>query len=513
MTISLIASVYPYKNKLAIGIDNDLLVKLQGDLLNFKNVTQTIPFMDTSSLDKNVVLMGRKTWFSLPQSRRPLPGRINIVLTNDKALRKSSPLPQSRLFMKKAKVKEDVYFLNFNEFLQFYKETDANVFVIGGGEIYNQFLNNKFLKPQKIYLTHIISTSLTGLLNESESRESSSQIVYMQNLDDSFILESYSDTHIERGIKYRFLKYTRIDGQQSDEHNYLALCKDVMDTGMSRDDRTGVGTFSKFGCQIRFDISNSIPLLTTKRVPWKHCLEELLWFLRGDTDAKILQKKGVHIWDANTSREFLDKKGLHHYETGILGPGYSWNWRFFGAKYTQAFADTSKVDTAKIGGVDQIAKVIDLLKNDPFSRRILVSAWNPSQLDEVALPPCHLLFQFYVEEDKNGQRHLSCHFIHRSQDLLLGSPFNIFSYACLTYILALKTDMIPKHLVMTVSDAHIYKNHIQQMNSQLERSPHPFPKLFIDPLVKNKDFKDITINDFDVIGYFPDAHIKAPMAV
>jgi thymidylate synthase len=186
--------------------------------------------------------------------------------------------------------------------------------------------------------------------------------------------------------------------------------------------------------------------------------------------------------------------------------------RFFGAKYSQAFADTSKVDTSKIGGFDQISYILDLLQNDPFSRRILMSYWNPPDFEKTALLPCHFNVQFYVEE-LNNQRYLSCHFTMRSNDLFLGHPFNIFSYAVMTYILAAKSNMKPKELVFTGGDVHIYKNHIEQVNEQLNRLNRPLPKLILNPAVKYKDFKDITIDDFNIVGYFPHGMIKAPMAV
>jgi thymidylate synthase len=241
-------------------------------------------------------------------------------------------------------------------------------------------------------------------------------------------------------------------------------------------------------------------------------VEELLWFCRGDTDAKILQKKGIKIWDGNTSREFLDNRGLYHYDEGILGAGYGWQIRFQGAKYSQNFADTSKCDTSLIGGFDQLAYIENLLKTDPFSRRIMMCYWNPSDFDKTALLPCHYSIQFYVTEEK-GERYLSSHFIMRSNDVFLGNPVNISSYSVLTYILALKCNMKPKELVYSCSDTHIYRNHITQVKEQLSRTCMPFPKLKLDDSIKNKDWPDITINDFELIGYFSHPSIKAPMAI
>jgi thymidylate synthase len=317
------------------------------------------------------------------------------------------------------------------------------------------------------------------------------------------------------GFKYRVLSFTN-DAEAQTEQPYIDLARHVLAHGHLRPDRTGVGTIGVFGAQMRFDISKSVPLLTTKRVPWKMCIEELLWFLRGDTDAKVLQRKGIKIWDGNTSREFLDARGLGHYEAGVLGPGYGWAMRHFGGAYDPSLADTSTLSDAQrasLGGADQVAYVLDQLRTDPFSRRILMCYWNPCDFDKIALLPCHFACQFYVDMDGNGVKHLSCHLNMRSNDLFLGNPCNLFGYAVLTYILAAKTGMRPKELVYTGGDVHIYANHVDQMNELFERDMRPLPMLVLDASVKNKDFSEMTIDDFDVVGYFPHPTIAAPMAV
>lgn len=500
--ISLISCVTNYNGKLAIGRNNGLLFKLKDDLRNFKNITSKLLYKD-SKIDKNVVLMGRKTWFSIPRDQRPLKGRINMILTNDKDLKAISPYPN---IFNRNNFDKSIYFVSLDEFIDFYRRTNANVFVIGGGEIYNLFLKRQDeLKVKKVYFTEVYNYKIEKGLEPD---------AFMNHLTQEYKLVGISDKRYDTGfnVTYRYLEYRYIEDYKTDERKYLEMMKDVLFTGNERVDRTGVGTISKFGYQYKMDISNCIPLLTTKKVPWKHCIEELLWFLRGDTDANLLKNRGVKIWDGNTSREFLDKRGLTHYKEGILGAGYGWQWRFFGAKYSQAFADTSRIDRHKVGGFDQIEYIIDLLKNDPFSRRIYMSYWNPPDFDKTALLPCHTSVQFYVEE-LNNQRYLSCHFTMRSNDLFLGHPFNIFSYAVMTYILALKCNMKPKELVFTGGDIHVYKNHIEQVKEQLGRDARPFPKLVINPIVKHKDFNDITIDDFDIVGYFPHNMIKAPMAV
>mgnify|MGYP006267940339 FL=1 len=292
------------------------------------------------------------------------------------------------------------------------------------------------------------------------------------------------------------------------EYEYLALLEKTLTYGEVRNDRTGVGTVSIFGEQLKFDISNSIPLLTTKKMGWKSIIHELLWFLQGDTNANHLKEKGVHIWDGNTSREFLDGRGLVNYPVGDIGAGYGFQWRHSGAEYNTCNDDY----TGK--GFDQISFILNELKTNPMSRRMYMTAWNPSALDKMALPPCHVSAQFYVNVDNSTQeKYLSCHMYQRSVDEFLGLPYNIFSYAVLTYIFAKKTGMKPKELIISTGDTHIYQNHIDQVNEQRVRTPFPFPKLLIADSIIDKDFKDITIDDFTLVEYQSHPAIKAPMAV
>lgn len=216
-----------------------------------------------------------------------------------------------------------------------------------------------------------------------------------------------------------------------EEHQYLDAIRDVIMTGVPRDDRTGVGTISKFGLTMRFSLRDGVlPLLTTKRVFWRGVAEELLWFISGDTSNATLQAKGVHIWDGNASREFLDSRGLHHREVGDLGPVYGFQWRHFGAAYSDMHADYAGK------GVDQLKAVIETIKKNPADRRIILSAWNPAALPDMALPPCHMFAQFFVE---GGE--LSCQMYQRSGDMGLGIPFNIASYALLTRLIAQVTGL------------------------------------------------------------------------
>lgn len=283
-----------------------------------------------------------------------------------------------------------------------------------------------------------------------------------------------------------------------EENQYLNLVQKVIEEGEERNDRTGVGTISLFAPpQLRFRLDKHFPLLTTKRVFFRGVAEELFWFLGGNTSAVPLQQKGIKIWDGNASREFLDKRGLFGYEAGELGPVYGYQWRHFGAEYPPK---------ENSSGVDQIAKIIHLIKNEPTSRRIILSAWNPKDEDKMALPPCHILCQFYVS---SGNR-LSCQMYQRSCDLGLGVPFNIASYALLTCLIAHCTDTIPYEFIHCMGDAHVYSNHIWPLKEQITRTPTQFPTLKITSSSKNID--DLSFDDLELKDYFPQKNIKMEMA-
>lgn len=498
--INVISCVSTNKNKLAIGRAGNLLFTLKDDMNFFKNLT-TNSLGVGSGLDKNIVLMGRKTFFSIPSQFRPLENRINIVLTRDEELVKLSPVP------KDLKLTKQLYFTELSTFEKIYVKYNPNVFVIGGADLYNQFMN----RADKLYITHVQSP--TG--KDVKFHIGEEPDTFIHHFSSAFSLSGYSErffsTYDKHMISYRVLYYNK-SSNTSEEYKYMNQMNEILTKGNIRKDRTGTGTISLFGTQMRFDISRSIPLLTTKRVPFKTIVEELLWFCRGDTDAKILQNKAIKIWDGNTSRDFLDKRGLEHYPEGIIGPQYGFLWRHFGAKYSPIFADTTNIDTSVIGGVDQLKYVENLLQNDPFSRRIIISAWNPPQLAEQVLPSCHLLIQFYVTEE-HGQRYLSCMFTMRSSDFPIASGFNCVCYTILTYILAAKYNMKPKELIYVAGDTHIYQRHIQGVKEQLTRTPRPFPTVKLAQCIKDKEWKDITVDDFELIGYFPHPGIKMEMAI
>ena len=282
-----------------------------------------------------------------------------------------------------------------------------------------------------------------------------------------------------------------------EEQQYLDLIQQVIAEGTDEVGRNGA-TRSIFGATMRFSLSgNRLPLLTTKKVAWKTCLKELLWFISGSTDNNVLKAQGVHIWDGNSSREFLDARGLTDYAEGQLGPIYGHQWRNFGG-------------TADRVGVDQLAAVIDQLRNDPTSRRIVMSAWNPQQLPAMALPPCHVLCQFHITKSSDGEPgHLSCAMYQRSCDLALGVPFNIASYSILTHLLARHCGLVADKLVYNMGNVHLYADHIEPIRAQLVLEPRPFPTLRIAD--QRPDIGDYTVADFVVVGYESHETIKFEM--
>ncbi len=284
-----------------------------------------------------------------------------------------------------------------------------------------------------------------------------------------------------------------------EEQNYLNLINNILTNGNERSDRTGVGTKSIFGTQLRFSLENdTLPLLTTKKVFFRGIVEELLFFLRGDTDTKKLEAKGINIWKGNTSREFLDKKGLLDLSEGDMGKGYGWQWRNFGGD-----------NFNYVKGVDQIANVIKSLKEDPYSRRHIVSAWNPQQLNQMALPPCHAFFQFYVHNDE-----LSCQWTQRSVDCGAGLPFNIASYGLLTHIIAKTVGLKAKEVIFSGGDTHCYLNHIDALKEQMKRVPNIFPTITINKKLTNiQDIENLRFEDFELKNYNPYSAIKMEMAI
>lgn len=453
---------------LGIGTKDDIPWKVKEDLRFFREKTEN-----------NIVVMGWNTFASLQM--KPLPNRLNIVLT-------------TKHYSPEKDHEQNLIICNMDECMKVLDDkkivNNLKIYIVGGEQVY------------KLFLPYVTKIHLTEIQHEDNYEFTK----FFPKITENFRISEVSELKTckeDPKLKYRFITYINDhDYKHNFDHEYLKMCKNVLDNGEERKDRTGTGTYSIFGGQMRFDIRKYIPVLTTKRVPWKSCIEELLWFLRGDTDSNILSKKGVNIWKANSSRQFLDDVGLVHLEEGDCGANYSFQWKHFGANYSNKDGDyTDK-------GIDQIKYIEDLLKKDKTSRRIFLSAWNPCDLRNTVLPPCHVSAQFYV----NSNDELSCHLYQRSCDMFLGVPWNILSYSILTYLLAFRNGYKPGWLIHSTGDTHIYKDHLEQMKLQMEKNTLSAPILQISESVKNKEWHEIDIDDFDLIGYFPHSKIHAKMS-
>ncbi|KAI8533016.1 hypothetical protein RHMOL_Rhmol11G0263500 [Rhododendron molle] len=465
---------------MGIGKDGKLPWKMPSDMKFFKEVTLTT----SDPAKKNAVIMGRKTWESIPLEYRPLPGRLNVVLTRSG----SFDIATAENVVICGSITSSLELLAASP----YCLSIEKVFVIGGGQILREALNAPGCDA--IHMTEIESSI------ECDT--------FIPAVDTSVFFPWYSSfPSVENNIRYSFTTYVRVknstaeplgqtNGKISDncsdsakfdvkkfsflpkmifekheEYLYLRLVEDIISNGISKDDRTGTGTLSKFGCQ---------------KVFWRGVVEELLWFISGSTNAKVLQEKGIHIWDGNASRDYLDRQ-VQRYCCYCL-------------MYTNMHADYTGL------GFDQLLDAIDKIKNKPDDRRIILSAWNPSDLKLMALPPCHMFAQFYVA---NGE--LSCQMYQRSADMGLGVPFNIASYALLTCMIAHVCDLVPGDFVHVIGDAHVYLNHIRPLQEQLQKLPKPFPILKINP--QKKDIDSFVGADFELIGYEPHQKIGMKMAV
>ncbi|XP_077253526.1 putative bifunctional dihydrofolate reductase-thymidylate synthase isoform X2 [Tasmannia lanceolata] len=496
---------------MGIGKDGKLPWKLPSDLKLFKAITMAT----IDPLKKNAVIMGRKTWESIPFEHRPLPGRLNVVLTRSG----SFDIATAENVVMCGSMGSALELLAASP----YSLSIEKVFVIGGGQILREETLNA---PgcDAIHITEIetnieCDTFIPSIdvsafqpwyssfpLVENNIRYSNVTYVRVRSTimigslakHNGVLTDSNLDTFKFEVENFSFLPKTIFE--RHEEYLYLRQIQDIIANGTPKDDRTGTGTLSKFGCQMRFNLRKSFPLLTTKKVFWRGVLEELLWFISGSTNAKVLQAKGIHIWDGNASRDFLDSIGLTGREDGDLGPIYGFQWRHFGASYTHMHADY----TGK--GFDQLLDVIDKIKNNPDDRRIVLSAWNPSDLKLMALPPCHMFAQFYVAHGE-----LSCQMYQRSADMGLGVPFNIASYALLTCMIAHVCDLIPGDFIHVLGDAHIYRTHVRPLQDQLQKLPKPFPVLKINP--QKKDIDSFEAADFTLVGYDPHQKIEMKMAI
>lgn len=488
---------------LGANADGKLPWSLPEDMKYFKELTSK-----TSDCNKkNAVIMGRKTWESIPGKFRPLVGRVNVILSRGDT---GTPLvgvkesPEQTPVRLSSSLDSALAMLSEPE----YQETVENIFVIGGGQVYADAMQSPLLEA--IHLT----------LVESAEGDAVECDTFMPKIDtEKFKVWSAGAPRRAGNLRYSFLCYTHTGGSLSgasepaapvllpaglavdhEEKQYLDMIDEIMKEGILRGDRTGTGTLSKFGASMRFNLRHSFPLLTTKRVFWRGVAEELLWFISGCTNAKLLQDKGIHIWDGNGSRAYLDSIGLSHRQEGDLGPVYGFQWRHFGAEYADMHADYSGK------GVDQLKDLIQRIKTTPTDRRLVLTAWNPAALPSMALPPCHMFCQFYVADGE-----LSCQMYQRSCDLGLGVPFNIASYSLLTRLIAQVCDLEPGDFIHILGDAHVYANHVEPLKEQLKNVPKHFPTLKINPA--KTDIDCFTFEDFELVGYAPHKKIEMQMAV
>jgi len=464
------------------------------------NIPEDMQFFTgiTTKNTNSVVIMGKNTWQSL--RHKGLKNRINIVI--------STTLTEKNI-IDDNKTKSLVYLVkSFDEALSLCCKTNVGkVFVIGGSKLYEDVLQRELTFGNlihKIYINQIHNDyacdnffphDLYNMIKQcKEYQINNTEIVKICNDPKQTTVTFHSET----------LKYIN-----TDECNYLKLLKDIMTQGTKRPSRSG-NTLSLFGNQIEFDLTNDrFPLLTTKKMFVRGIIEELLFFINGHTDSNILSDKKINIWKQNTSREFLNNRNLQHYDEGDMGPMYGWNLRHFGATYVNMHSDY------KNKGYDQLANVINLLQTDPTSRRIMMTTFDPSKVDESVLAPCHgIIIQFYVSD-----KYLDCKMYQRSVDSALGLPFNIASYAFLMHLLCQITGYVPRRLIMTFGDVHLYESHINEINVQLTRQPNRFPKLVIHKKYDKTKIapigylEQLKANDIEIVNYQSYPPIKLPMSV
>ena len=444
----------------------------------------------------NAVIMGRNTWDSIDIKYKPLSNRINYIITRnpDKIKCHNNTFTCSSLHDAISKASNN--------------EAVNEIFIAGGGQIYSDAINSEYCK--NIYKTEILNDiktdvsfpdidmkkfKLTNVGDLIQDNNHTYQFLDYEKKHHSKII-GFDDFLVKSGFDDRIFK-----SKNPDEMRYLASIKYILDHGNTKTDRTCVGTKSVFGLSYRYNLENNTwPVLTTKKVFLRGIIEELLWIVKGQTDGKILLDKGIKIWYGNGTRDFLDKTGLKHYRDHDLGAIYGHQWRHSGAAYINCSTDY----TGK--GVDQLSEVIQQIKNNPDSRRHIICAWNPSQLKDMALPPCHALVQFYVA---NGE--LSCIMYQRSMDTMLGAPFNIASYSLLTHMIAHITGLKAKEFIHFTGDSHIYTNHFDGANIQIQREPYEFPKINFKRCIKN--IEDFTYDDIQLQQYKSHPTIKMNMAV
>jgi dihydrofolate reductase/thymidylate synthase len=453
-------------NNNGIGKNNGIPWNIPDDIELFKSLTSSL-----CGINK-VVIMGYNTMKSLKNGY--LKNRINIIIT-------------SKIIQKNTENENVYYVSNFNEALttaySLVGKDASRVWVIGGSILYASAINHTDL--------HLIYHSCIDGDYECDVKfELPQTTIISKNKLNNFILNVCQ------------MKDTA-------EYQYLKLLNDVLLNGNKRTTRNGL-VYSLFGKEMSFNVSNNFPLLTTKKMFMKGIIEELLFFIRGDTDTNKLMEQGINIWKGNTTREFLDNLGLH-YKEGMMGPMYGYQWRFFGKDYQNANYHLSDCNNTCKEYVDQFKNIIETLKKDPNSRRLIMTDFNPAMVDEGVLYPCHsLIIQFYVNKTETNNK-LSIKMYQRSADLFLGLPFNIASTSLLLYIVAKLVEMEPDNVHITLGDCHIYDCHINQVKEQIKRQPYKFPKLNIPDFKTIEEVEQSNYKEFILEDYNCHPSIKADM--
>ena len=529
-------------NKQGLGKNGELPWKIPEDMAHFKHITTS-----KEANQFSIVVMGRKTWESIPNSYRPLENRFNIILSNDEKYRVEQNTNHKCGTINKNN-NTGVYFTTWDNFIntdylqvednfnKLYCNNEPhiinkfNYYIIGGEQIYKKALSTKL--NIKIHATEIYpinkkeiecDTFFPDVLNLTKDKERNTDNTNI-NTNKNTIITNVSPFHTskskdtnENHYLYRFITYNiqnnyRLDEFpfKSEEDNYLDLMRTILYSGASSDDRTGVGTLSIFGSMLKYNLRDTLPLCTTKRMFFRAIFEELMFYLSGKTDNKILQSKNIHVWDGNTTRDFLDKRGLNHYEEGDLGQTYGFNFRHFGAEYKGCSYDYG-AGTDKSVGYDQLANIIHLIKNEPGSRRIIIDLWDCTSIHKAALPSCLCKYQFNVNTEK---KELNLAIYLRSSDFFIANNWNSTCGALFVHLLCNLEgiDLTPGDLTVFIADAHLYKTHQEQVKLNLERTPLPFPKLLIKG-DKKKDISEFKFEDLDLIGYKAYSNIKADLAI
>lgn len=549
--------------KQGIGKDGTIPWNIPEDMTHFKHITKP---NDNDKTTFSIVIMGRKTWDSIPEKFKPLPNRYNVILSNDDNYR----LEQNTIydFGKILKTEKNiskntgVFFTTWDNFMNkdyinienilnndninfVYHSVNYintfNYYIIGGEQIYKKALESNLnitlytteiypIDKKEIECTTFFPNILNlNNINSNSNSNSNITITNVSPFQTSRFVDKNNNYYLYRFINYYienksthnlyntynsyYLNNNNTFPFKSSEDDYLSLMRNILYSGTSNDDRTGVGTLSIFGSMLKYDLRDTFPLCTTKRMFFRAIFEELMFYLSGKTDNKLLQAKGIHVWDGNTSRDFLDKRGLTHYEEGDMGQTYGFNYRHFGGDYKGCAVDYG-LDTDNHVGYDQVANIIHLIKNEPSSRRIIIDLWDCSTIDKAALPSCLCKYQFNVNTVK---KELNLAIYLRSSDFFLANNWNSTCGALFVHLICNMEgiDLTPGELTVFIADAHLYKSHIEQVKLNLERQPLPFPKLFIKLIngEKKKNILEFKFEDLDLIGYKSYPNIKAEMAI